>query len=87
MALLRNLRNISNDYIEYAKYNNLTLTDIKKSTFLKNTINYLTNKEVVLKSKQMPFRYLSAYKTMKELKKDNDNEDSKTNLIYNIFIS
>ena len=87
IALLRNLRNISNDYLKYVKYNNLTLSDIKKSTFLKNLINYLTNKEIVLKNQQMPFRYLSVYKEMKKLKNDNYNEDRKTNLIYNIFIS
>jgi 60 kDa SS-A/Ro ribonucleoprotein len=54
MALLRNLRNILE-----AGVSNEALTQV---------INYLTSANAVAKSRQLPFRFLSAYRELKELK-------------------
>jgi len=53
MALLRNLRNILQTCDE---------------TTIEKAIEMLTNKEAVKKSKQLPFRFLSAYKEIESIK-------------------
>jgi len=54
MAVLRNLRNILE-------------TEVSKEA-LEKVCNYLRNEQAVKKSKQLPFRFLSAYRELKELK-------------------
>lgn len=51
MAALRNLRNMLNAKVPFAKLNDV--------------VNYLTNETAIRNSKQFPFRYLSAYKELK----------------------
>jgi 60 kDa SS-A/Ro ribonucleoprotein len=57
MALLRNLRNILE-----AEVNNEALSKV---------CSYLSNTNAVAKSRQLPFRFLSAYRELKELKNGN----------------
>ena len=57
MALLRNLRNILE-------------ADVSNEV-LSKALSYLSNKEAVAKSKQLPFRFLSAYRELKGLPKGN----------------
>lgn len=57
MALLRNLRNILE-----AKVSNDALNKV---------CNYLSNAAAVAKSRQLPFRFLSAYRELKELQNGN----------------
>lgn len=57
MALLRNLRNILE-----AEVSNEALNKV---------CNYLSNANAVAKSRQLPFRFLSAYRELKELKNGN----------------
>lgn len=54
MAVLRNLRNILE-------------TEVSKEA-LDKVCNYLRNEQAVKRSKQLPFRFLSAYRELKELK-------------------
>jgi 60 kDa SS-A/Ro ribonucleoprotein len=56
MALMRNLRNILDA--------NVSVMHVKK------VCSYLADAEAVAKSKQLPFRFLSAYREIKELKSD-----------------
>ncbi|MEO8762816.1 MAG: TROVE domain-containing protein [Ginsengibacter sp.] len=57
MALLRNLRNILLAEVSYE-----AITEV---------CNYLTNANAVARSRQLPFRFLSAYRELKELKNGN----------------
>ncbi|XP_057712821.1 telomerase protein component 1 isoform X2 [Corythoichthys intestinalis] len=54
MAMLRNLRNMINQGISMAHHQKI--------------LNRLTNKKAVLQSRQLPFRFLSAYKVIMELR-------------------
>ena len=54
MALLRNLRNIVQAYVS--------------NEALNKVCDYLSNANAVAKSRQLPFRFLSAYRELKELK-------------------
>jgi 60 kDa SS-A/Ro ribonucleoprotein len=53
MATLRNLRNIVNAKVSYIH--------------IQQVANYLSNETAVLNSKQLPFRFLSAYREMKQI--------------------
>ena len=54
MALLRNLRNILEANVS--------------ANHIQAVCNYLSNAEAVTKSKQLPFRFLAAYRELKEVK-------------------
>lgn len=56
MALMRNLRNIMEANVS--------------AGHMKKVCNYLSDESAVVKSRQLPFRYLSAYREIKELKSD-----------------
>jgi hypothetical protein len=54
MALMRNLRNILEAEVDY--------------TFVEQLCAQLTNEKAIAKSKQLPFRFLSAYRELKNVK-------------------
>jgi hypothetical protein len=59
MALMRNLRNILTASTEEG--------DKVGNSFVQQVCNYLSNPEAVAKSRQLPFRYLSAYQQLKQV--------------------
>jgi len=68
MALLKNLRNIMYICDKYASYDN-SIEDSKEQAevLMSSILEYLQNEKAVENSKQLPFRYLVAYKEIREI--------------------